>query len=151
MCQCRPTPARRSTVFGTSKTAMARWLGYILMACPFRLIVYTSTNCNRGLNAAPAPGQHFIHHFRKGKIVAAHTRRSHEDTDPVNRRPMPISFHDWLKSRNIDQQSLMPELRAALIAQWNNEQRSLEPPEHTVVILNSEGQWPVRVIREAAH
>ena len=61
-------------------------------------------------------------------------------------------FNQWLSSRNIDAQTLTPELRAALVAQWADEEKAKKPPEHVLLVLGSDDcRWPPRVVREACH
>lgn len=50
-------------------------------------------------------------------------------------------FNAWLESRSIDINSMAPELRAALVAQWTNEQRPADPPSSRVIIADDEC-WP---------
>ncbi len=46
-----------------------------------------------------------------------------------------MTFQQFLESRNIDQQTLTPELRAALVKQWQASEFSDNPPEQPTSIL----------------
>ena len=54
-----------------------------------------------------------------------------------------MTFNDWLLSRDIDTETLTPELRAALEAQFEDEH---SPPTEAIVLTDDE-LWgcPVRV------
>lgn len=52
-----------------------------------------------------------------------------------------MTFQEWLDARFIDVQSLTPELKTALVAQWVNETLPIEPPQSLVVIADDEC-WP---------
>lgn len=56
-----------------------------------------------------------------------------------------MNFDQWLRSRNIDVQTLTPELRAALLAQF---ERETQPPSEVLVQLDADAErWPARVLR----
>ena len=54
-----------------------------------------------------------------------------------------MSFEQWLHSRNIDCQTLTPELQAALQSQFAREQQRQTPVANTLV-LPADCLWPAR-------
>ena len=57
-----------------------------------------------------------------------------------------MSFQEWLDARNIDCETLTPELLAALQSQYERECRRLEPPAE-VLIQPVDCQSPQRTYR----
>ncbi len=57
-----------------------------------------------------------------------------------------MTFKQWLEARNIDQQELTPELAAALIKQWQEEQP--EPVRSLILIPDGcDGDQWARAVR----
>lgn len=54
-----------------------------------------------------------------------------------------MSFDQWLQSRDIDCQTLTPELQAALQSQFDREQQRLTPVCE-VLVLPADCLWPQR-------
>lgn len=54
-----------------------------------------------------------------------------------------MSFEQWLQSRDIDYQTLTPELQTALQSQFNAEQPRRAPVANTLV-LPADCLWPAR-------
>lgn len=57
-------------------------------------------------------------------------------------------FQTWLQSRNIDAEQLVPEMRRALLAQFQREVAKSVPPAHSIVALEVDSErWPQRCYR----